>query len=111
MLTISGENTAHEDTRATPPDPALDEVSRHIIPDRPLAASLKVIEAIRAHHGVSVSRPVQPLKALIEVKALGPLRPNLRVSIDQVQENVFEELEIKHSAPFRWRVGLRRSLG
>jgi hypothetical protein len=60
---------------------------------------------------VGVARPIQALQAFVEVKALRTVRTDLRVSIDEVQKHVLEEVEIKRSPPLQWVFRVPRSPG
>jgi len=60
---------------------------------------------------VGVARPIQALQTFVEVKALRIVRTDLRVSIDEVQKDLLEEVEIKRSPPLQWVFRVPRSLG
>lgn len=47
---VALQGRAHEDCRASAPDPRLDEVARHIFADDRLRRPLQLLEAARAEH-------------------------------------------------------------
>jgi hypothetical protein len=98
VVTVRGEDRAHQNRDATAPDAGLDQVAGHAIVEHALDAELHVVEALEARHRVPRLAPLAD-----EVAAPGPAlvprilaeREALAAEMDPVRQTALHELEIE----------------